>query len=90
VKTIFKSKFDKQFKRAPQNIQNAVSVRLKLFASNPDHPLLRNHKLSGKYQGCRSINMTGDWRAIFEEVDPILDDPYIEFIALGTHSQLYK
>ena len=34
--------------------------------------------------------MTGDWRAIFEEVDPILDDPYIEFIALGTHSQLYK
>lgn len=31
-------------------------------------PLLNNHSLTGKWRGYRSINITGDWRAIFVEV----------------------
>ncbi|MFH1192383.1 MAG: hypothetical protein V1655_02815 [bacterium] len=46
---------------------------------------LNNHPLSGKLNGLRSINVSGDCRAIFEEK---LED--IIFIAIGTHSQLYK
>ena len=48
--------------------------------------LLNNHSLTGKYTGCKSINITGDWRAIFEEIN----DNIIYFVELGTHSQLYK
>ena len=82
--------FKKQYKKAPKKIQEKVKERISLFVQDPTNQVLNNHALTGKFQGYRSINITGDWRAIFEEVDPILDDPYIEFIALGTHSQLYK
>lgn len=41
--------------------------RILLFAKNPFHEILRNHSLSGEYNGCRSINITGDYRIIFEE-----------------------
>lgn len=90
MNVIFRKKFDKQLYRAPQEIQHAFDIRLDLFISNPNHPLLRNHLLVGQYQGCRSINITGDWRAIYTEIDPINGEAYVEFIALGTHSQLYR
>lgn len=86
----FRRRFTKQFSRAPQDVKKAANIRLDLFASNPQHPLLRNHKLTGRYEGYRSINITGDWRAIYIEIDPINDEVYIEFTALGTHSQLYR
>ena len=58
--------------------------RLNLFLMEPNHPILRNHKLSGKYHLHRSINITGDYRLIFTRTEMTLD---LEFI--GTHSQLY-
>ncbi len=86
----FHKKFDKELFRAPHEIQSAFDIRFDLFVTNPHHPLLRNHVLAGQYEGCRSININGDWRAIYEEIDSINGEPYIEFIALGAHSQLYK
>lgn len=83
-------KFLKQLRKAPREIQAAFDARLELFVSNPGHPLLRNHALTGNYLGYRSINITGDWRAIYKEVDSILDDPFVVFVDLGTHSQLYR
>ena len=79
--------FQKQLKKVPNEIKVAVRNRLDLFASNPQHPLLRNHLLKGLYMDCRSINITGDWRAMYEETDA---GSVAHFIALGTHSQLYK
>ncbi|MBI2330404.1 type II toxin-antitoxin system mRNA interferase toxin, RelE/StbE family [Candidatus Daviesbacteria bacterium] len=59
--------------------------RLELFIINQFHPQLNNHSLTGKYKGNRSINITGDWRAIYsEEKDSVI------FELLGTHSQLYR
>lgn len=58
------------------------------------HRQLHNHKLSGKYSGFRSINITGDWRAIFSEQDvkhgKVITKKVITFEYFGTHSQLYK
>jgi len=42
--------------------------------------------LVGELRGYRSINITGDWRAIFMEID---GGKIIYFVAIGTHSQLY-
>jgi addiction module RelE/StbE family toxin len=81
--------FLKQFRKAPIDIQKTYGTRIALFASNPSHPLLRTHKLIGEYEGCKSINITGDWRAIYEEYTDVFE-PYVVFLFLGTHSQLYK
>jgi addiction module RelE/StbE family toxin len=86
----YSAQFIKQLRKAPQNVRDAAKSRLYLFSNNPNHPLLRNHKLIGKYDGCRSINITGDWRAVYEEIDSLLDDVYIDFLYIGTHSQLYR
>ncbi len=56
-----------------------------MFVDNPYHPLLSNHALSGEWIGCRSMNITGDIRAVFEEIG----SHYFEFVAIGSHSELY-
>lgn len=67
-------------------IQEKFYERLVLFAKDQHNQLLANHSLSGEWAGCRSINITGDIRAVFEEVDK----KRIEFIAIGSHSELYS
>jgi len=81
----YNKKFIKMFAKAPQKIKTAFGKRLELLMQNPYHPRLEHHTLSGKYAGFKSINITGDWRALFQEKNNRL-----EFLLIGTHSQLYK
>ncbi len=83
----FSQRFAKQYDKSPQKIRNAFQARLELFLQDQFHPLLHNHALLGKYAGYRSINVTGDWRALFRE---FAGDKLILFEAIGTHSQLYR
>lgn len=85
----FAKKFIKQRDKAPVKIQEALNQRLLLFIKDPYQVQLNNHKLTGKYSGYRSINITGDWRAIFSVVETT-SERVIVFEVLGTHSQLYK
>lgn len=85
----YSKKFDKQLKKAPPEIKVAFRKRLALFIENQYHPQLNNHQLIGKFTGYRSINITGDWRAIYEERSSPEDNQIIVFLLLGTHSQLY-
>ena len=86
----FAKKFDKLYDRAPIKIPQAFNKRLELFIQNQFHPQLNNHKLTGLFKGYRSINVTGDWRAIYSEYKDKDDEIVIVFELLGTHSQLYK
>jgi addiction module RelE/StbE family toxin len=79
--------FHKQLKKAPLEIKIAFRKRLELFLLDQSDSQLRNHILAGKYKGLRSINITGDWRALFREEKENGD---VVFVLLGTHSQLYK
>ncbi len=81
----FSRSFSKTFRKADTKIQQAFERRLDMFLQNPNHPQLQNHALIGKLGSYRSINVTGDWRAIFSE-----QGERATFVALGTHSQLYK
>lgn len=85
----FGKKFGKQYKKAPDFIREAVDSRIILFKNNPLEPVLHNHALTGNFKGYRSINITGDWRAIFFESSEN-NARIVIFIGLGTHSQLYK
>jgi addiction module RelE/StbE family toxin len=59
--------FEKQLQKAPLKIKQGFLGRRQLFEENPHHPQLRNHALRGRYDGYRSINITGDWQAIYSE-----------------------
>ena len=78
--------FKKMFKKQSVSIHDKFGERLELFGKNPHYSLLNNHALGGKWAGCRSINITGDIRAVFEEAE----DNYFEFVAIGSHSELYS
>ena len=81
----FTEKFRKQYNKVGAKIQRSVDERLRLFMSNSDNPLLRNHPLIGKLKGRYSINVNGDWRAIYS-----VDSQGVAiFELLGKHSQLY-
>lgn len=83
----FNRKFVKLYNKAPLKIRIAFDKRLKLFLQNPHSFLLNNHQLSGKLKGYRSINITGNWRALYSRKPR---SSIIIFEALGTHSQLYR
>lgn len=82
--------FLKQFHKANRNIRSAFVDRLKLFQIDSFHPFLHNHALTGLYKGYRSINVTGDWRALYVESRSVSGEVIIEFKLFGTHSQLYR
>jgi len=71
-------------KLAPK-IRRAFNERISLFGENPHHPLLDNHHLTGDRQHQRSINITGDWRVIFE----MYDENTARLIDIDTHHNLY-
>jgi len=82
--------FTKQLKKAPLKIKEAFRKRREIFFENPFNPQLNNHQLTGEYKGHRSINITGDWRAIFTETMDEGDNETILFKFIGRHNQLYR
>ena len=86
IKILFSTRFRKLYKKADRKVQKCCDNRMVMFENNPDNPTLNNHVLTGKLQGLRSININGDWRAIYS----IAGLEEVVFLLLGTHSQLYK
>ena len=86
MKVGFHPNFKKRFKKLRKAEQARCDERINLFIREQFHPLLNNHALGGEYSGCRSINITGYYRAVFEEYE---GGKTIYFITIGTHSQLY-
>ncbi len=76
--------FDKQYSKLSPKIKRQFHQRLSLFIASPFDATLRNHALKGQYKHCRSINITGDIRAVYT-----VKDGRILFGFIGTHSQLY-
>jgi addiction module RelE/StbE family toxin len=81
--------YHKSFQKQVIKLQPAQKKRLqealKLFETDPANTSLYNHSLTGKWNGYRSIAFGGDWRAHF-----VVDEQGVTFVAVGTHSQLYK
>lgn len=82
---ILDSRFRKKFKKLPPQIQGQFFERLQLFETDPYSLILNNHSVNKAYPGCRSINVTGNYRAIYH-----LKLSIAIFINIGTHAELYK
>ena len=76
--------FLKQYQRLRENEKKKFKSRRDLFLQDEFNPVLNNHSLKGKYQGYRSINVTGDLRAIYKK-----NSAEIMFAAIDSHSNLY-
>ena len=61
--------FVKALKKTDVRIRKSFKEKIVIFAKNPYDPVLNNHELKREYAGYRSIDITNDWRAIYEEVD---------------------
>jgi addiction module RelE/StbE family toxin len=81
----FTKAFVKQYKKTPVKIQQKFDIKLDIFIDEEFAPVLNNHQLQGVWSKFRSINISGDWRAIYK-----YDSKDCLFVAIGTHSQLYK
>lgn len=84
MRIILHQNFEKRIKKLPRPIQEAYKARRDLFLQSPFHPLLNNHSVDKKFPGCRSINITGDYRVIFRD-----ESKNAVFVNIGTHSELY-
>lgn len=88
MKVKYSPSFLATVKKTNVRIRKSLKERIDLFSKDPHNPQLNNHPLRNKFQGFISIDISSDWRAIYEEV-LIGDETVAYFIALGTHKQLY-
>ncbi|KKP87470.1 MAG: hypothetical protein UR90_C0004G0017 [Parcubacteria group bacterium GW2011_GWC1_35_8] len=81
----YHKRFLKQYEKLSSKIKLKFGERLKIFITDPLSQELYNHPLHGEYLGYRSINITGDLRAVYE-----VQEGVIKFLFIDTHSNLYK
>lgn len=80
----------KKLKKVDVRIRKNFFEKITLFETNHQNPVLNNHALKREYLGYRSIDVTADWRAIYEEVPTSEGAPFAYFIIIGTHDELYN
>lgn len=76
--------FKKQFNKLTESQKIKFRKRRDIFLQDEFSPILNNHALKGKYQGYRSINVSGDIRVIYRK-----NSEDILFVVIGSHSKLY-
>lgn len=81
----FEKSFYKGYEKLSKKRQEQFWNRLEIFKEDKNNPQLNNHKLNSPYNGFYSINISGDIRAIYEQISK---NKFL-FIKIGTHSQLY-
>ncbi len=85
MRFIFAPRYKRQFRKLTDALQKKAMERLALFMQDEFHPLLGNHLLRREWEGCRSINVTGDYRMVFKKIS----EHVTSLEAIGTHHELY-
>ena len=78
-------KFEKKYKKLPDNIKNKAKERELIFRENPFNSKLRTHKLSGKEQNSWSFYVDYSIRIKFI----FLSNKEVLFLDIGPHN-IYK
>lgn len=89
VKRRYDPAFIKALKKADVRIRKSFKERIDIFAKNPLDPQLNNHLLRKPYEGLRSIDITADYRAVYQETE-VGKEKLAYFVILGTHQELYQ
>lgn len=75
-------------KKQDVRIRKSFKIAIGLFSKDPDYLGLNNHSLSKEWEGFRSIDVTSDLRAVYQEISEA-DGTFAYFVDLGTHDELY-
>ena len=75
-----------KIKRKDKKLSDKISKQLSLFTTNPKHPSLRLHKLSGSADDVWSISITMSIRMLYK----LLEDDTAYFFDIGTHEEVYR
>ncbi len=75
-----------KIKQKDKKLFERIHKQLLLFSSNPKHPSLRVHKLTGNMNNMWSISVSMSIRMVYK----LLDQETAYFIDLGTHEEVYK
>lgn len=88
MKVFFHKYFQKRYRKSSSKIQDKFDSQLEIFYKNIHDERLNKHELHGKYSEHRSINVTGDIRAVYRKVNATTED--VIFVDIGTHGELYS
>lgn len=75
-----------QLNKKDKKLVVKIEKQIKLFESNPKHPSLRTHKLTGNLANRWSISMSKGLRMVYV----ILKEDIAYFVDLGTHDEVYR
>ena len=78
----FHKQFEKIAAKLPPKVKLRMVERISLFTQDPLDPRLGVHALNTPYKGSFSIDITGDYRAVYE----LIDDETVLFTHIGTHT----
>ncbi len=78
-------RFKNNYRKLPTPIRMRADRTILLFCNDPFEPLLNNHPLHGVYRNHRSLDVTGDFRIVYREIEPEI----ALLIDIGTHHELY-
>ncbi len=79
----------KKVKKQDVRIRKSFKIAINLFSKDPNYLGLNNHSLSKEWEGFKSIDITSDLRAVYQEISEA-DETFAYFVDLDTHDQLYR
>jgi mRNA interferase YafQ len=92
IKLVVSKNFRKRYKeriRGNKKLVKRVEERIKLFIEDRYNPILKDHKLQGKYLGLGAFSIAGDLRIIYRENNEG-EISIIDLLDIGTHNQVYE
>ena len=90
MQVIFHKYFIKRYKKLTPKIQKKFDAQLTIFYANKYDARLNNHALHGKFASYRSIDVTGDIRAVYKEIETKARRDNVVFADIGSHTELYS
>lgn len=78
-------RFSRAYKKLPRHIRKDFKDKIATFIKDPRLPMLRTHKLKGKYQECLAFRLKDGYRVLFEFSSPNT----VDLLDVGPHD-IYK
>jgi addiction module RelE/StbE family toxin len=69
-----------------RRLAGIIQKQIVVFESNPKHPSLRLHKLSGNLDNMWSLSITRSIRMVYR----LINKEIAYFVDIGTHDEVYK
>jgi len=86
MKIDYTSKFERQYRKLPNQIKIKTEKQEKLFRSNPFYPSLHTEKLTPRFKEIWSFRIDKNYRVVFK----FLKQDNALFLNIGAHDYIYK